>query len=185
MNVFEAIKKRHSTRAFSGKSVEKEKINRVLEAGSYAPSAVNSQPWRFYIAESEKAKQKVIRAMMPFNSWVKHAPVLIVVMADLRNAYGKEQKNYKVDIGLCLENMMLEAEELGLGSCACAGFDAEKLSRELALPEFLEPIIVLPIGYELSGKGFEELDKKYGNLKRELHKKGGRKELKGLVFRRE
>lgn len=185
MDLFDAVRERHSARAFSERPVEREKIDKMLEAGSFAPSAVNSQPWRFYVAESGDARGKVLKALMGFNSWAVHAPVLVIVMADLKNAYRKEQKNYKIDIGLCLENMMLAAEALGLGSCPCAGFDGKKLSEELGLPDYLEPEIILPVGYELGGKEAGELDEKYGNLERELHKKGGRKELKELIFRRE
>lgn len=185
LSVFKAIKERHSLRAYSDKKVEKEKIEKVLLAGSYAPSAVNSQPWRFYIAESNKAREKVMDSMFSGNAWAKHAPVLIVVLADLRNAHRKKQKNYKLDIGLCLENMMLEAVELGLGSCACAAFDKEKLSADLELPEHIEPLIVLPLGYKARGEEFNALQENYGNLKRAQHKKGGRMNLNKLVYKRE
>ena len=185
MELFEAVKGRHSARAYSDKPVESEKVDRILEAGSLAPSAVNSQPWRFYVAESGEARAKVFKAMMGFNKWAERVPVFIVVLADLDSAYRKEAKNYKIDIGLCLENMMLAAEALGLGCCPIAGFENSVLVGELGLPENLEPEIILPVGYEIGKEGFGKLQGKYGNLERAQHKKGGRKKMQELVFRRE
>jgi len=81
--------------------------------------------------------------------------------------------------------MMLAAEALGLGCCPIAGFENSALVEALDLPENLEPEIILPVGYEIGKEGFGKLQEEYGNLERAKHKKGGRKKVQELVFKRE
>lgn len=181
--VLDVIKKRASVRAYDkSKKVSKEQIKEILKAASLAPSARNTQPWKFYIAESEGEKSKIMRAMSEHNAWASEASILIVILADLRNAYRIDEKKYYVDIGLCLENLLLEITNQRLAACPCAAFDREKLSKLLDLPAYLEPVVVVPIGYEAKGSVLAGLREKYGKvIERSEHKIGGTKDLKELI----
>jgi len=134
--VMEAIKKRRSVRSYKSKTVPKDIIEAILEAGNEAPSAMNSQPWRFVVVEDKEAKKKLLRAALPNakkildsiteSDPVRHemitrrlkempdpvyysAPVIIFVIGSGRYAYHS--------CPLACENMMLAAYSLGLGSC--------------------------------------------------------------------
>ncbi|MCD6247716.1 MAG: nitroreductase family protein [Candidatus Diapherotrites archaeon] len=183
--ILEAIRKRASVRAYDkSKEVSKEQIEAILEAARLAPSARNTQPWAFYVAESDEAKAKVMKAMSEHNAWANEASVLLVVCADLRNVYRLEEKKYYVDIGLCLENILLEIVNQGLAACPCAAFDKERLARVLQLPEHLEPLIIVSVGYEAKGKLLQQLREKYGNVvERKAHKLGGTKSLEEVIFK--
>lgn len=185
--ILDAIRKRASIRAYDkSKKVNKEQIEAILEAARLAPSARNTQPWAFYIAESDEAKAKVMKAMSEHNAWANEASILIVLCADLRNAYRLEEKKYYIDIGLCLENLLLEVVNQGLAACPCAAFDKEKLARLLELQEYLEPVIIIPVGYEAKGKLLEELREKYGEIvERKAHKISGIKSLEEIIVKQE
>lgn len=186
-DILDVIKKRASIRAYDkSKKVSKEQIEAILEASRLAPSARNTQPWAFYIAESDEAKAKVMKAMSEHNAWANEASALIVLCADLRNAYRLEEKKYYIDIGLCLENLLLEAANQGLAACPCAAFDKEKLARLLQLPEYLEPLIIIPVGYEAKGRALEEIKEKYGEtVERRKHKINDTKSLEEIIVKRE
>ncbi|MEM4598936.1 MAG: nitroreductase family protein [Candidatus Diapherotrites archaeon] len=179
------IEKRISVRAFdNSKKVPMQKIKKILRAGTLAPSARNSQPWRFYVAVSENARAKICEAMAQRNPWAKEAGAIIVVVADKNAAFKPEEKKYYIDIGLCLENILLEVVNQGLGACACTAFDKEMLTKALALPEHLEAVVVVPLGYEAKGKKFEEVKHKYGEIvERRDHKIGGTKKLEECIVK--
>ena len=185
MEFSEILKKRASVRAYDkSKEVSKEQIEAILEAVRLAPSARNTQPWAFYIAENEETRARVMKAMSEHNAWANEASVLLVVCADLRNAYRLEEKRYYIDIGLCLENILLEIVNQGLAACPCAAFDKERLARVLQLPEYLEPLVIVPIGYEAKGKLLGKLREKYGEVvERKAHKLGGTKSLEEIIFK--
>ncbi len=148
MNLSELIKNRHSVRSFDPKKVDDSLVEKILESARLSPSAKNTQPWKFFIAQSTDAKDKVMKAMAKRNQWAKDAGVIFVILADMNHAYKKENKNYLIDIGLCLENMLLTAEDIGLGACACTGFENDILDKELELPQNLKSVVVVPVGYK-------------------------------------
>ncbi|MCX8189933.1 MAG: nitroreductase family protein [Candidatus Diapherotrites archaeon] len=177
------IVKRSSVRAFdNSKKIPKTKIMKILKAGTLAPSARNSQPWRFYVAISEEAKTKVCEAMAERNPWAKEANAIIVLLADKNFAVRPDEKKYYIDIGLCLENILLEAVNQGLGACACTAFDKELLTKALGLPEHLEAVVVVPLGYEAKGKKFAEMKRKYGEIVERRDHKDGTKKLEECII---
>lgn len=140
--VIDAIKKRRSVRAYEPKSIPRDVLNAIIEAGNEAPSAMNSQPWRFVVVEEMKVKEKLLRAALP------NAKKILETVKDtdperyelIRKRYGelKDPVYYSAPaivfvIGsgryadhscpLACENMMLAAHSLGLGSC-WVGFGA-------------------------------------------------------------
>ncbi|MFA5069828.1 MAG: nitroreductase family protein [Patescibacteria group bacterium] len=167
MDFFETILKRHSVRAYLSKPVEEKKLKKIMGAGLHSASAHHRQPYKVFVVKEKKLRQGIVRANHPINFWLKEAPVIMVICL----AGGKkEDKKYPlIDAGIMLANIMLAATALGLGSCACGAFKAEKVKKILKLSINLKPIICLPVGYPRNKrKRMIDLSKDYEKLSRAL-----------------
>jgi nitroreductase len=147
MEVFAAIRKRRSIRLYERKPVNEEKLNRVIEAGRLAPSADNRQPWRFIVVTDEKIKEKLGAAYD--EEWFVSAPVIIVGCAVPKEAWVRMdgQEYWMVDVAIAMQNMILTATELGLGTCWIADFDEEAARKALKLPLGVRVVAMTPLGY--------------------------------------
>jgi nitroreductase len=152
MVVFEIIRKRRSIRLYEEKPVEQEKLNRVLEAGRLAPSADNCQPWRFIVAINDEVKEK-LRASYD-EEWFVSAPVIIIGCAVPKEAWVRMdgQEYWMVDVAIAMQNMILAATELGLGTCWIADFDEEAARKALKLPQSVRIVAMTPLGYPAEEK---------------------------------
>ncbi len=152
MEVFAAIRKRRSIRLYERKPVNEEKLNRVLEAGRLAPSADNRQPWRFVVVTDDKIKEK-LRAAYD-EEWFVSAPVIIVGCAVPKEAWVRMdgQEYWMVDVAIAMQNMILTATELGLGTCWIADFDEEAARKALKLPLGVRVVAMTPLGYPAEEK---------------------------------
>lgn len=152
MEILNSIKNRFSPRAFSNKKVENEKMMALFEAARWAPSSYNGQPWRFIYATQDNKElwDKLFDALGEFNQiWVKNAPVLVMVVA--RKTYEHNQQEYKHnwhDVGLAVGNMANQATEMGLYMHQMGGFDYQKAAENINLPDELEPVSMIAIGYK-------------------------------------
>ncbi len=147
MDVFEAINMRRSVRAYADKDVEEEKLLKVLEAGRLAPSAKNRQEWRFIVVKDPETRRKLAKAAYG-QRFVEQAPVTIVgcaMYADYIMPCG--QYAYTVDVSIALSFMMLEATELGLGTCWLGAFHEDEVKEILNVPEAMRVVAVMPLGY--------------------------------------
>ena len=140
---------RFSVRNFDSRQIEKEKLERILRAGQVAPTAANRQPQRVIVFQSEDGV-KLIRQItrMAFN-----APTVLLVCADMTDAWvGVDSHNSgPIDAAIAVTHMMLQAWDEGIGSCWCRGFDANKMHDALGLPENMQIVAMLPIGYPAEG----------------------------------
>lgn len=138
---------RYSCRSYKSDPVENEKLMKILEAGRVAPSAVNFQPWRFIVIKEDTNLQKICSTYK--REWLRSAPVIIVVCGDHSKSWKRNdgKDHCDIDIAITVDHMTLQAAELGLGTCWVCNFDATKCSELLELPENLEPIVILPLGY--------------------------------------
>ncbi|MBQ3575956.1 MAG: nitroreductase family protein [Coprobacter sp.] len=151
MNIQEFIKlaqERSSIRKYSNKEVSCEVINQIIESARIAPSAVNFQPWKFLIIKGEKSKQIVRESYK--REWFATAPLYIIACGNHQEAWhrsfdGKDHTD--IDIAIAVEHICLSATSAGLGTCWVCNFDATKLKTDLSLPENLEPIAIIPLGY--------------------------------------
>ncbi len=150
MNVLEAIKGRRSIRKFSDKKIPKEIILKILDVGRYAPSAGNLQDWKFFVVRS-KERIKDIAKIALNQRWVEKASFLVIACSDLREIswYGERGVRLysKQDVAASIQNMLLYAWSLGIGSCWVGAFDDKKLREYLNLPEYIEPQAILAFGY--------------------------------------
>lgn len=146
MDVFEAIYTRRSVRDFSDLAVEREKIQEILKAGSWAPSGLNNQPWRFVVVRSSE-KRAVLAGLTHYHRILLQAPVALAVFAD-RSAMYNDTKDHQA-IGACLQNMLLAAHALGLGAVWLGEIlkNAVAVRDALEISEQLELMAVLAVGY--------------------------------------
>ena len=147
MNVFDAIKKRHSVRRYLDKVIEEEKLNVVLEAGRLAPSAKNLQEWRFIIVRNRKVREKLAHAANE-QIFIGQAPVIIVACAVTdEHVMSCGQLCYPINVAIALDHISLAAVELGLGTCWIGAFNETKVKEILGIPEEVRVVELMPIGY--------------------------------------
>lgn len=166
MDFFETILKRHSVRAYLSKPVEEEKLQKIMGAGLHSASARHRQPYKVYVVKNKGLREKIVEGNFAGNFWMKEAPVIMVVCINADKL--SDQKDYAhnyIDAGIMIENMMLAAAALDLGSCAAAAFDSDKVQQILNLPKDLKAIICLPLGYPREErKGVIDWPKDYEKL---------------------
>ena len=143
---------RISIRKYQEKPVEEEKIELLLKAGMQAPSACNQQPWEFYVVTDKETIQK-LSVSTPYSGAAKGA-MLVMVPCDRKNGL-MAPSLADVDLAICTENILLEADELGLGAVMMAiAPDAERMEavrRICDIPSRLDPFCLIPVGYPAEG----------------------------------
>ena len=147
MNVIEAIRTRKSIRAYEDRPVEEEKLQAVLEAARLAPSANNSQDWRFIVVRNRSTRQKL---MVASNSqrFVAEAPVVIACCAETDGRVMRcGQPAYPINVAIAMDHMTLAAVELGLGTCWIGSFYADQAKEILGIPEGIHVVELLTLGY--------------------------------------
>lgn len=153
------IETRRSIRKYSNKPVEDEKILQLIESARIAPSGSNTQPWHFIIVKSELTRQKLGKASHD-QKWMSTAPIHIVCVADIRarinddidvtideNSPQPELKLIIRDATIAIEHVVLEAENLGLGTCWVAWFVQEDIRPILNIPSDKYVVGIIPVGY--------------------------------------
>ena len=147
MHFQELAKNRYSVRSFQDTPIEEEKLNLILEAGRVAPTACNNQPQKIYVANSAESRQKLASVCR----CTFGAPTILVVCYD-RNRDWKNKlmpgyESGETDAAIVCTHMMLQAVELGIGSCWVGYFDALAVAEVLGLPENITVSALLPMGY--------------------------------------
>ena len=164
MSFVELSRARYSVRAFQNIPIEAEKLNLILEAGRIAPTACNNQPQRIYVAKSEDAKKKLASVCR----FTFGAPVILVVCYDrTRDWKNKLMPGYEsgeTDAAIVCTHMMLQAAELGIGSCWVGYFNAQEIAEVLGLPAHVTVSALLPIGYAAEGAAPAPLHTQYRDL---------------------
>jgi len=153
MDVFSAMSQRRSIRAYQDRAVEEEKLLRVLEAGRLAPSAKNRQEWRFIVVKDLETRRKLVSAAMG-QKFIEQAPVTLVGCAVDTDYYMPcGQLAYTVDVSIAFSFMMLEATELGLGTCWLGAFYEDVVKDILNIPDAMRVVAMMPLGYPADEPG--------------------------------
>ncbi|MGE5372459.1 MAG: nitroreductase family protein [Solirubrobacterales bacterium] len=145
MTLLETAKKRYTVRNYQSKPVEKEKLLTILEAGRVAPTAANNQPYRLIVVQQKDGLEKLGKAANIYG-----APLAILVCGDHDRAWKRPydgKTSVDVDASIVASHMMLQATELDLGSVWIMFFKPDVVRNEFKLPENLEPIAILALGY--------------------------------------
>jgi nitroreductase len=150
MQTLDCIRSRRSVRKFKDRVVEFAKVGSILEAGSLAPSAGNLQDWKFILVLDDKKREQIAEACV-HQMWMSEAPVHVVVCSEKQSGkfYGERGDTY-YSIQNCaavVENMILAANDQGLGSCWVSAFDDKKLRSLLSIPDKVVPQAVVVVGY--------------------------------------
>ncbi len=170
------MEKRQSVRSYSNIPVEAEKIERCLEAARLSPSACNSQPWTFIVVDEPELREKVAKATfssaVTFNKFAVEAPVIIAVVtekSDLVPQMGNFLKNQQynlIDIGIAVENFVLQAAHDDLGTCIMGWFDENKIKELLNVPAKKRINIVISLGYPTTKNIRKKTRKSLGEIAR-------------------
>jgi len=152
MKVMSCIKNRFSVRKFLDKPIEQEKIDILLEAARLAPSASNKQTWTFIVIKDEE-KRKKLSAICKGQKFVSEAPITIAIcMTNLDYVMTCGMNAPIIDGAIAGEHIVLQAVELGLGSCWIGAFYHDQMTELINLPEGYVIVGLLPIGYPAVSK---------------------------------
>lgn len=169
MELFEAIKNRRSIRRYKADPVDDKKINQILEAGRWAPSWANTQCWRFIIVRDAKVKAKIAESLIkiklpdreipnPGAIAFNTVPVVIAVCAEIGKSGGKRGPDggveyitdkgdwFMFDTALAVQNMVLAAHALGLGTVIIGAFDAVQAEKAINVPKGYRIVTFFPVG---------------------------------------
>jgi nitroreductase len=149
--VHELFRVRWSPRSFASREIPDEVLETILDAGRWAASSYNEQPWRFIVAKKEntEAFQKMLSVLLPFNqAWAKNASVLVLTVARSNFSHNETPNAYALhDAGAALAHMMLQATESGLHAHGMAGFDQQKAREVFGIPPEFQIGAVAAFGY--------------------------------------
>jgi nitroreductase len=143
------IERRRASRALDDAAVPDEVVQRILTAGTYAPSCANNQPWRFLALRDEDLLQEVKEHLSDRNYWAKAAPLIVAVCTkpdfDCRRSEGREYAMF--DTGMAVANMLLQGVREGLHTHPVAGFDPPAVKATLQIPTDVVLVALVVFGY--------------------------------------
>ena len=146
MSFEEIIRKRTAVRKFSDKKLEKEKLDKILEAGRLVPTAKNSQPIKIYVIKSEEGISNLDKATRCRYG----ASTVLIVCGNKEEAYHKgEYSTYEMDSCIVATHMMLEATNVGVDNIWIESYDESILRKEFDIPNEYIPVCILPLGYKI------------------------------------
>jgi len=151
MELDKCIKGRRSVRDYLEKDVENEKLVKIIDSARYAPSSGNLQNWRFIIVKDNKKRNDIAIACLK-QHWMAEAPVHIVVcnkIEDVKRFYGSMgELVYSIhNCAAAIENLLLTAYSLGLGTCWIGAFDEDAIKKILRIPNDIKIEAVITVGY--------------------------------------
>jgi nitroreductase len=142
MSLIDLILSRRSIRKYENKKIPKDVLKQILESGRQAPSAINRQPIHFVIVNDQNILKNLCNLI---SHWVKPAPLVIVGCADSKTTL--PEKWAIVDATIAMENMVIAAWSLGIGSCWIGGCDERKFKELLKIPDRWNVVALLTLGY--------------------------------------
>jgi nitroreductase len=146
MDLLEGIYSRRSIRQFTDQMVKKADLKEIIKAGTWAPSGLNNQPWRFVIIQDREIRHK-LATLTHYRNVIENAPACIAVFVDGQAMYD-ETKDHQA-VGACIQNMLLAAHSLGLGAVWLGEIlkNAEKVRMLLELSEDMDLMAIVALGY--------------------------------------
>lgn len=159
MDFSELVQKRYSVRNYDTRTVSRDKIDSCIEAARLAPSACNSQPWKFIVIDDSQLREKIsdsaFKNIVDFNHFAYRAPVLVLIVSERQKISARlggiiKRKNFsQMDIGISAEHFCLQAADLGLGTCMLGWFNENKVKRRLKIPANKRIELVIALGYSM------------------------------------
>lgn len=164
MTVLDVMEKRYSVRGYEDKPVEDEKLQKILKAAQLAPTGVNNQAFKIYVIDTKKNLDKLKEVYG--QDWLVEAPYVLAIVSKANDAWVRpwDAKNIdEIDATIVMTHMVLEATDLGLGTCFIAAFHERPLINLLNLSDEYHPVLITPLGYpdaeprETNRKSLDEL----------------------------
>ena len=152
MTLIDTIRKRYSCRAYQQKPLEQEKLDQLFEAARLAPSAKNTQDWRFVVVTDYQIKQQLAQTTNRPDVFGK-AGAIIAACSNSDYVMRCGQPIAPIDIAIALEHIALQATELGLGTCWIGSFETEKVRTILSIPDDIQIIELMTVGYPADTPG--------------------------------
>lgn len=149
MDILELINTRHSTRSYTGEIVDNERLIKILEAGRLSPSARNTQPWKLYASVRSDVIKKINESFIALgrNLFFKNAGGVIAITEEpLPDGLTMSRRYAEYDIGMCIMQICLEAESVGVGTCILGTFDEKAVKSALDIPEEKSVAMVICLG---------------------------------------
>jgi nitroreductase len=157
MSFLELVSRRYSVRNYRNEPVPRERIERCIEAARLAPSACNSQPWKFVVVDEPALKGKLAEAafagLVNINRFVSAAPVLVVIVGERQKLSAKlgglvKDRDFSLmDIGIAAEHFCLQAAEEGLGTCMLGWFSEKPVKKLLGVPATRRIELIISVGF--------------------------------------
>jgi nitroreductase len=151
------VRTRQSIRGYASKPVEKDKLERCLEAARLAPSACNAQPWTFIVVDNPDLKNRLAGLTadrwLPLNHWTRQAPIHVVIVVESANVTARIGAKVKkrdfpwIDVGIAAEHFCLHAAAEGLGTCMLGWFNEDKVRSLLHIPPNKRIGLIITLGY--------------------------------------
>jgi nitroreductase len=170
MGFLNLINKRQSVRKYIDKPIESEKLMRCLDAARLAPSASNSQPWKFIVVDNPELKNKVAREtfspLVNFNKFTLDSPILIAITLEkppvITRLGGRlKKRSWKLmDLGMAAEHFCLQAEEEGLGTCMIGWYNEKEIKDLLSIPKDKDLSLLISLGYAPEGYKLRQKSRK-------------------------
>ena len=161
MDFVQLLKERQSVRSYADRTVEKEKLDLLVEAVRLAPSASNAQPWKLIMVDEPALRGEIAQATfsptISFNRFAPQAPVIAVLTIERTRTitqiggWLKDREYQLIDIGIAAEHLCLQAAELGLGTCMIGWFNEKKVKKLLGVPRGIRIGLLITIGYPSDG----------------------------------
>lgn len=162
MSFLDLVNKRYSVRNYKTTAVPQEKVVRCIEAARLAPSACNSQPWKFIIADEgglvKGLAKAAFKGILDFNHFAFKAPVLVLIVSERQKISAKlggiaKKKNFSLmDIAIAAEHFCLQAAEEGLGTCIIGWFNEKKVKKILSIPRLKRVELMITVGFSADEK---------------------------------
>jgi len=142
------LRKRSAWRAISPEPLEEARKKALMEAAQLSASCRNNQPWRFLMLDEPEALEDGRRALSPGNAWARTAPLLIVGLSkrDLDCVSGDGREYYLFDLGMAVQNLLLQATELGLVARPMAGFQPDQIRNAFRIPDDYAVVVMIAVG---------------------------------------
>ncbi len=157
MDFYDVIRTRRSIRRYKSKDIPNDVLFRILESARIAPSGNNRQPWRFVVVRDEEKKKKIAQACYD-QSFIAQAP-LVIVCCSIKCTSGYQpwlEQAGPRDVVIATDHLILAARNEGIGSCWIGALYPEKVAKIINLPDELDVVMVVPLGYPTSESAFSE-----------------------------
>jgi nitroreductase len=149
-DILPTLRERWSPRVYKDIEINDEQILSLIEAARWAPSSRNSQPWRFIYATKNNSEtwNKLIDSLTDFNKvWVKSASHLMLACVVKVDLAGRDRKHAWYDLGLAIGNLTFQANSMGIYVRNMGGFEPTKAIQNFSIPDTIEPVVMLALGY--------------------------------------